>query len=41
MVQDPLALRILEGDFPEGSKIRVDVRDKAGAGDDLLEFVKV
>ncbi len=25
MLQDPLAIRILEGDFPEGSKIRVSV----------------
>ncbi len=24
LVQDPLAMRILEGDFPEGSKVRVD-----------------
>jgi len=29
-VQDPLALRILEGEFPEGSKVRVDV-----TGDEL------
>ena len=33
MVQDPLAIRILEGEFPEGSKIVADV----GAGD-ALEF---
>jgi ATP-dependent Clp protease ATP-binding subunit ClpB len=26
MVQDPLALKILEGEFPEGSKIRADAR---------------
>ena len=26
LVQDPLALRILEGDFPEGSKITADAR---------------
>ena len=26
MVQDPLALRILEGDFPEGSKVLIDAR---------------
>ena len=27
LVQDPLALRILEGEFPEGSKVQVDARD--------------
>jgi hypothetical protein len=27
LVQDPLAIRILEGDFPEGSKILGDVSD--------------
>ena len=26
MLQDPLAMRILEGEFPEGSKISVDAR---------------
>ena len=26
LVQDPLAMRILEGDFPEGSKILIDAR---------------
>ena len=26
MVQDPLALKILEGEFPEGSKVRADAR---------------
>ena len=31
MVQDPLAMRILEGEFPEGSKIVADV----GPGDGL------
>ena len=31
MVQDPLAIRILEGDFPEGSKIVAEV-DEAGDG---------
>jgi ATP-dependent Clp protease ATP-binding subunit ClpB len=36
MVQDPLAIRILEGEFPEGSKIRGDV-DARG---DALEFKK-
>ena len=36
MVQDPLAIRILEGEFPEGSKIRADV-DASGDG---LEFTK-
>ncbi len=34
MVQDPLAVRILEGDFPEGSKIEVDAR----LSGDALEF---
>jgi ATP-dependent Clp protease ATP-binding subunit ClpB len=39
LVQDPLAMQILEGDFPEGSKIRGDV---AGDGrNDVLEFTKV
>jgi ATP-dependent Clp protease ATP-binding subunit ClpB len=37
MVQDPLAMRILEGEFPEGSKVRVD----ASAAGDALEFRKV
>ena len=36
MVQDPLAVKILEGDFPEGSKIRVDAR----VSGDALEFRK-
>jgi len=36
MVQDPLAVRILEGDFPEGSKILVDAR----VSGDALEFRK-
>jgi len=27
MVQDPLAMRILEGEFPEGSRVRVDAQD--------------
>ena len=34
LVQDPLAMRILEGDFPEGSKIVADVRVSGEA----LEF---
>jgi ATP-dependent Clp protease ATP-binding subunit ClpB len=34
MVQDPLAMRILEGDFPEGSKVLVDAR----LSGDALEF---
>jgi ATP-dependent Clp protease ATP-binding subunit ClpB len=34
LVQDPLAMRILEGEFPEGSKVRVDAKP---AGD-ALEF---
>ncbi|MCZ6781994.1 MAG: ATP-dependent chaperone ClpB [Proteobacteria bacterium] len=36
LVQDPLAMRILEGDFPEGSKIVADVRVSGEA----LEFRK-
>ena len=27
MLQDPLAMRILEGEFRDGDTIRVDVRD--------------
>ncbi|MGH0034454.1 MAG: ATP-dependent chaperone ClpB [Myxococcota bacterium] len=34
MVQDPLAVRILEGEFPEGSKVSVDARVSGEA----LEF---
>jgi ATP-dependent Clp protease ATP-binding subunit ClpB len=34
MVQDPLAMRILEGEFPEGSKVAVE----AGASGEALEF---
>ncbi len=34
MVQDPLAMRVLEGEFPEGSKITVDARVSGEA----LEF---
>jgi ATP-dependent Clp protease ATP-binding subunit ClpB len=37
VLQDPLAMRILEGDFPEGSKVFVD----ASASGDGLEFRKV
>ena len=29
MLQDPLAMRILEGEFPEGSKVYVDAPDSA------------
>jgi ATP-dependent Clp protease ATP-binding subunit ClpB len=36
MVQDPLALKILEGEFPEGSKVLVDAR----LSGDALEFRK-
>jgi len=36
MLQDPLAVRILEGGFPEGSKVRVDAR----LSGDALEFRK-
>ena len=34
LVQDPLALKILEGSFPEGSKILADARISG----DALEF---
>ena len=34
MLQDPLALKILEGEFPEGSKVLVDAR----ASGEALEF---
>jgi ATP-dependent Clp protease ATP-binding subunit ClpB len=34
MVQDPLALKILEGAFPEGSKVEADAR----LSGDALEF---
>jgi hypothetical protein len=34
MLQDPLAMKILEGDFPEGSKVTVDARVSGEA----LEF---
>jgi len=34
LVQDPLAMRILEGEFPEGSKVRVDAKPSG----DALEF---
>jgi ATP-dependent Clp protease ATP-binding subunit ClpB len=37
MVQDPLAVKILEGEFPEGSKILVDAR----VSGDALEFRKI
>jgi ATP-dependent Clp protease ATP-binding subunit ClpB len=37
MVQDPLAVKILEGEFPEGSKVSVDAR----LSGDALEFRKV
>ena len=36
LLQDPLAMRILEGDFPEGSKVTVDAR----LSGDALEFRK-
>jgi ATP-dependent Clp protease ATP-binding subunit ClpB len=36
MVQDPLAVKILEGDFPEGSTVRIDAR----VSGDALEFRK-
>ena len=37
MLQDPLAVRILEGEFPEGTKILADARVSGEA----LEFRKV
>ncbi len=37
LLQDPLAMRILEGDFPEGSKIRVD----AAPGGEGLAFERI
>ncbi len=36
LVQDPLAVKILEGEFPEGTKVRVDARVSGEA----LEFRK-
>jgi ATP-dependent Clp protease ATP-binding subunit ClpB len=36
MLQDPLAMKILEGEFPEGSRVRVDAR----ASGEALEFRK-
>jgi ATP-dependent Clp protease ATP-binding subunit ClpB len=35
-IQNPLALRLLEGEFPEGSRVKVDVDPKAGG----LKFKK-
>ncbi len=40
LVQDPLAIRILEGELPEGSKVRVGVRPDAPADGEVLEFQK-
>ena len=40
MIQDPLALRILEGDFPEGSKIIVDAAKDPQPHEDALTFSK-
>ena len=37
MLQDPLAIQILEGQFPEGSKIRADV-DGRGEGLKLSQY---
>ena len=37
MLQDPLAIQILEGRFPEGSKIRVDV-DQSGENLDFSQY---
>ncbi len=36
MLQDPLAMKILEGEFPEGSRVLADARP----GGDVLEFRK-
>src|SRR5262245_21551785 len=36
MLQDPLAMKILEGEFPEGSRVRIDAR----ASGEALEFRK-
>ena len=41
LIQDPLAVQILAGEFPEGSKIAVRVRDRSATGGDTLEFAKV
>ncbi|MCH7867593.1 MAG: ATP-dependent chaperone ClpB [Myxococcales bacterium] len=41
LIQDPLAVQILAGEFPEGSKISVDVRDPESATADALEFSKI
>ena len=41
LIQDPLAVQILAGEFPEGSKILVDVRDPESATADALEFSKI
>ena len=37
LIQDPLAMRILEGEFPEGSNVSVG----APAAGDSVEFRKV
>jgi len=37
MIQDPLSLRLLEGEFPEGSKVRADVSPTA----ETLDFQRV
>ena len=36
LVQDPLAMKILEGEFPEGTKVQADAR----VSGDALEFRK-
>jgi ATP-dependent Clp protease ATP-binding subunit ClpB len=41
LIQDPLALQILEGEFPAGSKIAVDVRDPEATRGDILRFSKI
>ena len=41
LVQDPLAVRILEGEFPEGSKILIDVKQANSTGGDVFDFRRV
>jgi ATP-dependent Clp protease ATP-binding subunit ClpB len=41
LVQDPLAMRILEGEFPEGAKIRADVASGDQTAEEGLVFSSV
>jgi ATP-dependent Clp protease ATP-binding subunit ClpB len=41
LVQDPLAMRILEGEFPEGTKIRADVASGDQTAEEGLVFSSV